>query len=118
MVHDVRVWRTPTAACGVIVFDVPSKVDLVIPRGFRVVVALRNTDGTGPMTDEPVSCMSCLAARRTPYAVLCEGHGQQFLTEAQYDYQMSRPNARWACPRCGEDSGFDDEEYEHGIGDP
>lgn len=112
MVHDVRLWRTQTTACGVILFAAPSghdglSVDLSA-LGFRVV-------RPGPVTTGPVDCMSCLVARRTPYAVLCDDHGQQFLTAEEYDYQMSRPDSLWRCPRCGESAHWDDDEYEASL---
>ena len=49
---------------------------------------------------------------KTPYAVVCEKHGQQFLSEAQYREQLSRPNAVWVCPKDGEPAWFDDENAE------
>ena len=64
------------------------------------------------VTQDFVNCMACIAAKRTPYAVLCDDHGQRFLTEAQYDQQMSRPDALWRCPRCGENAYWDDDNYE------
>ena len=66
----------------------------------------------GKVVDDPVDCMSCLVARRTPYAVLCDDHGQQFLTAEQYDHQLSRTDSFWSCPRCGEFAHWDDDEYE------
>lgn len=111
LVHDVRVWRTATAACGVVVFDPPPGVDLAA-MGFRVVSARLAPDGTGPTTEDPVDCMSCLVAWRTPYAVLCDDHGQQFLTEVEYSKQLLRPDSLWMCPRCGESAHWDDDEYD------
>ena len=105
--HDVRVWRTATAACGAVVFDPPRSIDLARP-GFRLI-------REGTVVDDPIDCMSCLAARRTPYAVLCDDHGQQFLTPKQYDHQMSRPDSLWMCPRCGESAHWDDDEYEANL---
>lgn len=107
MTHDVRMWQTATAACRAIVAD-PSEdgyVHSLEYLGFRLVLG-------GRETNDPIDCMSCLAARRTPYAVLCDDHGQQFLTAEQYDHQMSRPNSRWRCPRCGAPAHWDDDEYE------
>jgi hypothetical protein len=106
MIHDVRVWRTATAACGVVVFDLPSGVSALLGQHVRI-------DGTGPTTSEPVDCMACVAGLdRTPYAVLCDDHGQQFLTEQQYRQQLNRPDSLWACPRCGKSAHWDDDEYE------
>ena len=116
LVHDVRVWRTATTACGVIVFDEPPGVNLAA-MGFRVVRARLAPDGTGPTTDDPVDCMSCLVARRTPFAVLCDDHGQQFLTEEQYLRQLNRPDWFWTCPRCGESAHWDDDEYDVALED-
>jgi hypothetical protein len=48
----------------------------------------------------------------TPYQVECEDHGMVALTEAEYDAQMMRPNARWACPECGRRAAFDDANWE------
>jgi hypothetical protein len=107
IVHDVRVWRTPTTACGVVVFDSPPGVNLAA-LGFRVI-------RPGPTTEDPVDCMSCLVARRTPFAVLCDDHRQQFLTEEQYSRQLHRPDSFWSCPRCGESAHWDDDEYETAI---
>jgi hypothetical protein len=105
--HDVRVWRTATAACRAVVFDPPRNVDLA-KLGFRLI-------REGQVTEGPVDCMSCLAARRTPYAVLCDDHGQQFLTEEQYDHQMNRPDSLWRCPRCEESAHWDDDEYDAAL---
>jgi hypothetical protein len=114
MVHDVRVWRTATAACGVVIFDLPSDAHpTLLGSRTRIVRAAQATDGTGPTTKDSVDCMACVVGLdRTPYAVLCDDHGQQFLTEHQYNLQINRPDARWRCPRCGEDAYWDDDEYE------
>ena len=40
------------------------------------------------------------------------GCGVQALTEAQYDYQMDRPNRTWCCPRCGDDASWDDQYWD------
>lgn len=108
--HDVRVWRTKTAACGAVVFDPPETVHVIsLERlGFRLIQEAKVIDG-------PVDCMSCLVARRTPYAVLCDDHGQQFLTAEEYVYQMSRPDLLWRCPRCGEFAHWDDDEYDAAL---
>lgn len=117
MVHDVRVWRTATAACGVVVFDPPPGVNLR-GLGFRVVSAAYAADGTGPTTNAPVDCMACVAGLdRTPYAVLCDDHGQQFLTQRGYDLQMRSGSRPWMCPKCGEMAHWDDDEYEAALGE-
>lgn len=108
IVHDVRPWRATSTACGTVVFDIPKESDL---RGLGIYAYFRIV-GSGPVVDDPIDCMTCLAGRRTPYAVLCEAHGQQFLTEEQYAHQMSRPDALWRCPRCGESAYWDDDEYD------
>ncbi len=102
--HDVRMWRTTTAVCGAVMFDSPTNVDLT-RLGFYLILE-------GQVVEDPVDCMSCLAGRRTPYAVLCDDHGQQFLTAEEYHHQMSRPYSMWQCPRCGESAHWDDDEYE------
>jgi hypothetical protein len=58
-----------------------------------------------------------------PYAIACPIHGRVFLTEADYDAQMARPDSHWECPAmdshpdrfgpCGAPSAFDDDNYEH-----
>lgn len=54
-----------------------------------------------------------MIAPDTPYAgVVCPVHGAVDLDYGEYDAQMSQPDARWACPKCGRVSGFDDERYE------
>lgn len=111
--HDVRVWRTSAAACRAIVFDPPEEpvrgfATSLERMGFRLI-------REGKVVDDPVDCMSCLAARRTPYAVLCDDDGQQFLTEEQYSHQLDRPDSFWSCPRCGESAHWDDDEYEAGF---
>jgi hypothetical protein len=60
---------------------------------------------------------------RTPYAVFCDGPdytiapgcGLVYMTEQQYEAQMSRPDALWRCPRCNGDARFDDENYEESL---
>ncbi len=91
-------------------FDPPEDVhaNSLARIGFRLIRG-------GQVVDGPVDCMSCLATRRTPYAVLCDDHGQQFLTEEQYDHQMSKPDSLWRCPRCGEDAYWDDDEYDAAL---
>jgi len=53
---------------------------------------------------------------KTPYAVLCHGIcGQVFLTGAEYDLQMSDPDAVWRCPACGDSADFDDGQFEESM---
>jgi len=52
----------------------------------------------------------------TPWAVWCRHHGQRFLTEAEYVRQFSNPDALWACPICGGDADWDDDNYEKAMG--
>lgn len=52
---------------------------------------------------------------KTPWAVRCRTHGQVFLTQAEYEYQMERPNRVWTCPICNDDAGWDDENYERSM---
>lgn len=51
-------------------------------------------------------------ANKTAWAVTCRTHGKQYLTEAQYDQQLSHPDDRWFCPVCGAVSEWDDENYD------
>lgn len=45
--------------------------------------------------------------------VVCEEHGEQYLTEAQYDKAMSEPSKGWRCPVCNcYPCVFDDEYFE------
>lgn len=90
IVHDVRIWHVNAAACGYIVAS-----------------QIKTTD--------PVDCMACLSARKTPYAVLCQYHGQRFLPVREYSRQMGRPGDFWMCPACGEASEWDDDEYEYNL---
>ena len=56
----------------------------------------------------------------SPWAVYCfegpiEGYpgcGKVYLTEHQYDVQMSAANKSWRCPNCGQEANWDDENYE------
>lgn len=65
----------------------------------------------------------CAACRRpdprgvyTAYRVHCPDHGAVNLTEREYLNQLSRANARWACPICGEmPARWDDDHYERVI---
>ena len=53
----------------------------------------------------------------SPYAVLCT-HGKRipaercYLTRQEYTEQMCHPDALWACPVCGRQATWDDENYE------
>jgi hypothetical protein len=58
-----------------------------------------------------------LSAERTPYAVICREHGQQFLTSDEYNRQLCRPDSLWTCPKCGEASHWDDDNYEASFDD-
>ena len=49
---------------------------------------------------------------QTPWAVICPDHGQVFLTDAEYDAQMDKPDSLWTCPLCGKPSEWDDHNYE------
>jgi predicted RNA-binding Zn-ribbon protein involved in translation (DUF1610 family) len=50
---------------------------------------------------------------RTPFAILCPDCGQVFLTEDEYDRQMSAPDSRWQCPKClAKPVDWDDDNYE------
>jgi rubrerythrin len=44
--------------------------------------------------------------------LICGAHGAIDISETEYDRQLSRPNARWSCPRCGDVCAFDDEYFE------
>ena len=48
----------------------------------------------------------------TPWAVICRNHGQQFLTEEQYERQLDRPDSLWTCPVCGDSATWDDDNFE------
>lgn len=49
----------------------------------------------------------------TPYRIGCRGScGRVHLTEEQYSQQLSRPDALWQCPKCGDDAWWDDAWYE------
>jgi len=65
---------------------------------------LRPAEGTPALSETP-----------TPYAVLCRGHGRQFLTDDEYGRQLCRPDDRWTCPRCRSVSNFDDDNYEAAL---
>lgn len=52
-----------------------------------------------------------------PYAgVVCPQHGDVDITEEEYEKQLDRPNQRWRCPLCGEESHFNDERFEQLAG--
>lgn len=54
--------------------------------------------------------------QKTPYAVDCEGGcGKSYLSEEEYDRQMSNIDARWKCPKCGGEAWFDDDNYEDSL---
>jgi hypothetical protein len=65
----------------------------------------------------PAEGTPALSLERTPYAILCREHGQQFLTDDEYGRQLCRPDARWTCPKCGRVSDWDDDNYEAALGD-
>jgi len=56
---------------------------------------------------------------KSPYAVLCdhdEGETERvYLTEAQYNAQMKKPDSLWRCPHCGLSADWDDDNYENYI---
>lgn len=62
----------------------------------------------------------------TPFAILChntEAHDapltRVFLTERNYDFQMSRSDSRWQCPSCGEcPVDWDDDNFEAAYAGP
>ena len=49
---------------------------------------------------------------KTPYAIICEEHGQVFLTAKEYERQLMCPDRLWECPHCREAAAFDDENFE------
>lgn len=49
----------------------------------------------------------------TPWRVRCPVHGPVCLTEEDYAFQMSRPNALWSCPIDLKTSQWDDEWFEN-----
>lgn len=53
----------------------------------------------------------------TPYAVRCFSSGCNggnliYLTPQEYSAQLSKPGARWECPRCGQTASWDDANYD------
>lgn len=48
----------------------------------------------------------------TPWAVICREHGQVFLTEEEYVWQMNHPDDLWGCPICGKAAQWDDDNFE------
>jgi DNA-directed RNA polymerase subunit RPC12/RpoP len=44
--------------------------------------------------------------------VVCPQCGPVDLTFRQYMDQICKPDALWKCPKCGQDSDFDDERFE------
>jgi len=53
----------------------------------------------------------------TPWAVRCyfcepEGGHLVYLDREEYIAQLSRPDSRWSCPRCGETAPWDDANYD------
>lgn len=62
---------------------------------------------------------------RTAFAVICTGPwdmpghgcGLVYLTEDEYDRQMSAPSKTWRCPLCRYDADWSDENYEGFYGD-
>lgn len=51
----------------------------------------------------------------TGFAVICPEHGRVFLSEEEYDRQLSRPDSTWKCPRCGKASEWDEDNYDAWI---
>jgi transposase-like protein len=59
---------------------------------------------------------------KTPWAVICLAshelgkpcnNGERiYLTKKEYMKQLSNPDARWKCPKCGYDASFDDENFQ------
>ena len=57
---------------------------------------------------------------RTAFAVCCggafdvpgSGHGLVYLTDEEYDRQMSSPDSLWKCPFCRYEAQWDDDNYE------
>ncbi len=95
-------------------YDITSKfVRAAVDRGAM--------DGIAKRKRKPVVTRE--SSTPTPYAVRCYGYdfddpksacnaGQPiFLTAEEYNRQLSNSDARWKCPRCNCEAGFDDEIY-------
>lgn len=49
----------------------------------------------------------------TPYLIHCPKDGPVYLTQAEYNRQIRKPDSRWQCPECNhEPCDWDDENYE------
>ena len=52
----------------------------------------------------------------TPYAVRCHSKGCDgqliYLTSEEHLIQLGHRDCRWACPRCGNEATWDDENYD------
>lgn len=65
-----------------------------------------------------------MATVNTPYATICTGDpdlgwkgcGRQYMTQQQYNQQMSRPDSTWRCVCCGMEAEWDDDNYEEHMG--
>ena len=53
----------------------------------------------------------------TAYAVECDNCGLVYLTHKNYMAQLSRPDSRWFCPRCGENASWSDEIHQAYLDD-
>lgn len=52
---------------------------------------------------------------KTPWAVICPRHGQQFLTKDQYNSQLRQADCFWKCPvpKCTEKRAeWDEDNYD------
>jgi predicted RNA-binding Zn-ribbon protein involved in translation (DUF1610 family) len=57
------------------------------------------------------------SSTRTPWAVICPTCGRPgdhlvFLTREEYMRQLSSPDYKWECPRCGQNATWSDSNYE------
>lgn len=52
----------------------------------------------------------------TENAVICQTDGQVFMTEEEYQKQLGRSNADWACPKCGNPASWDEVNFEKSLG--
>lgn len=50
--------------------------------------------------------------KETPYLVHCPIDGPVFLSKSGYDAQMDRPDRAWRCPHCGNETQWDDDNFE------